>query len=634
MELATIPAYLLRNGSEPQFARAPAIREKALGIWQTHTWSDHLAHVRDFALGLASLGFGREDKLAVIGNNRPRLYWAQFSAICLGGQAVPVYQDSIATELAFVLAHSECAVIVAEDQEQVDKILHVRAQLPNLKWLIYDDPRGLLRYDEAILKSFEAVEALGVGYATRKPDHFEAEARRVTADDIALIAYTSGTTGQPKGVMLSHGNLVETTKTYLLTEDVRQTDDFLSYLPMAWVGESLYGMCVSVITGCACNCPENPETVQRDMRELGPTGMIGSPRVWENMLSQIQVRAADASLLKRTVFEYFRDVAIEVENLKTESKPVPLSLSISHLLGEVLVYGPVRDQLGLRRARWCLTGGAPLGPDAFRFFRGFGINLKQVYGSTELAGLTSIQLDGEANPDTVGPPCTGVEVKISEESGELLCRSRGVFKGYFKDAEKTRETMVDGGWVRTGDAGLIDQRGHLVVIDRAKDVGKLADGTPFAPQFIELKLKFSPFINEAVAFGDGHPFVSAMLAIDFDTVSNWADRRNVPYTNYVDLTGKDEVRSLIFEEVRKINLGLPDVSRIQRFLLLTKDLDADDNEITRTRKLRRSYIAEKYAPVIAAIYGDAPDVDLELDVTFEDGTRSMVESHLVIENAA
>ncbi len=632
-QLATIPAYLLRNEADNSFSNSPAIREKDLGIWKTYNWREYVGHVRDFALGIASLGFKRDDKLSVLGNNRPRLYWAQLSAMSLGGQAVPVYQDSIATELAFVLSHSEASIIVAEDQEQVDKILLIQDQLPNLRWLIYDYPRGLLRYDVDILKSFEDVEVLGRDFEAQNPGYFEAEVEKLEADDVALVAYTSGTTGQPKGVMLSQGNLVETTLTFLASEDVRQSDDFLAYLPMAWVGEVLYGVSASILSGCACNCPESPETLHRDLRELGPTGILGSPRVWEGMLSNLQVKAADASSLKRCIFGYFQNVAQQIEVLKVEGKAVPVTLSLLHGLGEFFVYGPVRDQLGLRRARWCLTGGAPLGPDAFRFFRGFGINLKQVYGSTEVTGLISIQPNGEANPDTVGPPCAGVNIKVDDESGELLVRSKGVFKGYYKEQEMTREALNDDGWLKTGDAGLIDERGHLVVIDRAKDVGKLADGTPFAPQFVELKLKFSPFINEAVAFGDGHPFVTAMLAIDFDAVSNWADKRNLPYTNYVDLTRKDEVRELLSDEVRKINIGLPAVSHIKRFLVLTKDLDADDNEVTRTRKLRRSFIAEKYGPVVDAFYGGAKDVDLKLDVTFEDGSRTQVDSHMIIVEA-
>lgn len=633
-EPSTIPGYLLRNARDNRLAGAPAIREKNLGIWETWDWREYVGNVRDFALGLASLGFQRDDKLAVLGNNRPRLYWGQLAAMCLGGQSVPVYQDAIASELAFVLAHSEAKVIVAEDQEQVDKILSIRDQLPDLQWLIYDDPRGLSLYEEDILRDFAAVQALGREFGQQNPSYFEDEIAKGDGQDIALMAYTSGTTGQPKGVMLSHENLLETARIFIRDEDVRQNDDFLAYLPMAWVGDGLYGLCVSIMVGCACNCPEAPETVPRDLRELGPTGIVAAPRVWEGLLSMLQVKATDASPLKRGVYEFFRNIAGRIENLKAEGKPVPAGLRLAHTVGEVMVYGPIRDQLGLRRARWCYTGGAPLGPDTFRFFRGFGINLKQVYGATEVSGLVSIQPDSQANPDTVGPPCEGIEVRIDKARGEVLVRSKGVFKGYYKEPEKTRESVDEEGWFHTGDAGLIDEHGHLVIIDRAKDVGKLTDGSPFAPQFVELKLKFSPYINEAVAFGDGRPFVSAMIAIDLDSVGNWADKRNLPYTNYMDLAQKPEVRSLIAEEIRRINLGLPEVARVRRFLLLTKDLDADDNEVTRTRKLRRGYISERYEPVINAFYNGGNEVDLKLDVTFEDGSRSQIDSHLVIEEAA
>lgn len=633
-EPTTIPGYLLRNEKDSNLSGRPAIREKYLGIWQTYNWRDYVGNVRDFALGIASLGFGRGDKLSVIGNNRPRLYWAQLAAMSLGGQSVPVYQDAIATELAFVLSHSDSKIIVAENQEQVDKILSIRDQLPALQWLIYDYDRGMTDYDVDILKSFTAVVELGREFGAKSPGYFEDEAGKVSPDDIALLAYTSGTTGQPKGVMLSHGNMIETSHIFLAHEDVKETDDFLSYLPMAWVGDGLYGLCISLISGAACNCPEGPDSLLRDLRELGPTGMIAAPRVWEGMLSNLQVKAGDSTPLKKAIYDHFTGVAQRVETLKREGKAVPGGLSLQHKLGEYLIYGPIRDQLGLRRARWCLTGGAPLGPDTFLFFRGLGVNLKQVYGSTELSGLASLQPDSQVNPDTVGPPCNGIEVKIDSNQSEVLVRSKGVFKGYFKQDDKTAEAVDSEGWFHTGDAGLIDERGHLVIIDRAKDVGKLSDGTPFAPQFVELKLKFSPYINEAVAFGDGHPFIAAMIAIDFEAVGKWAERKMLPYTNYMDLAQKPEVRELVAEEIRKINLGLPEVSRIKRFLLLTKDLDADDNEITRTRKLRRGYIAEKYEPVIQAFYGGQSDVQIKLDVTFEDGSQSQVNSHMMIEEAA
>ena len=619
----TLPRYLLRNAR--QFADRPAIREKDRGIWQTYTWRQYHDHVRDIALGLAALGFTRGGKLSVIGDNRPRLYWSQVAAMCLGGVSVPVYQDSIAKELAFVLDHAEVSVVVAEDQEQVDKILALKSQLPALKLVIYEDPRGMLQYRGADLKSLDEVEELGRRFAAEHPGHFEREIEQGRLDDVALFAYTSGTTGTPKGAMLTHANMAETGQTLAKSEDIRLDDDWLAYLPMAWVGDSLYTLVVNLMVGFTVNCPESPETVQRDLRELGPTAVLAPPRIWENMLTGVQVRAADAPRLKRWVFEWSRAAAERAEILKSEGKPVPLGLRLRLALGNFFVYGPVRDQLGLRQARWAYTGGAPLGPDTFRFFRSFGVNLKQVYGSTELTGLVSLQPDAEANPTTAGRPCPGIDVKIGER-GEVLVKSAGVFKGYFKNEAATREVIDRDGWFHTGDAGFLDPRGHLVIIDRAKDVGALADGTAFAPQFIENKLKFSPYIREAVAFGHDRPFVTAMIAIDPNTVGSWAERRGVAYTSYNDLSQKAEVRRLIGDEIGRGNETLPEAQKIRRFLLLTKDLDADDAEMTRTRKVRRRYVVEKYAPVIEAFYSGRDSVELTTAITYEDGRQGTLRS--------
>jgi long-chain acyl-CoA synthetase len=405
-DVTTLPR-LLQHNARVRGGR-PAMREKDRGIWQTHTWQEYHDHVRDFALGLAALGFRRGESLSVIGDNRPRLYWAQLAAQALGGVAVPVYQDSIARELQYVWSHAEAAVIVAEDQEQVDKIISLRDQLPHLRHVIYDDPRGLNRYRFDWLKSFEDVEEMGRQHAAQHPGAFEAEVDRGRPDDVAMICYTSGTTGNPKGAMLTHTNVVATARTFMAAEDVRPNDEWLCYLPMAWVGDSLYSLVLSLAAGFCCNCPESPETVQRDLRELGPTAVLAPPRIWENMLTSVQVKAADASPLKRWVFGRFRQVAEETEILRADGKPVPMGLRVQLALGEFFVYGPVRDQLGLRRARWAYTGGAPLGPDTFRFFRSIGVNLKQVYGSTESSALISIQPDAEANPTSAGRPCPGI----------------------------------------------------------------------------------------------------------------------------------------------------------------------------------------------------------------------------------
>jgi long-chain acyl-CoA synthetase len=629
MTAPTLPQLLLRNAET--MATRPAIREKSHGIWQTFTWAQYWVEVRDFALGLAANGFVRGDKLAVIGDNRPRLYWAQLAAQCLGGAAVPMYQDSIATELVFVLNHAEVSVVVAEDQEQVDKILSLEAQLPNLKLVVYDDPRGLLHYAGQELKSFDDVQTAGRGFGASDPGYVEAEIDRGDPDDLALLTYTSGTTGHPKGVMLSHVNLLSSAQGLIEAEDIRATDELLCYLPMAWIGDSLFALVLTLQVGFTCNCPERPETVQRDLRELGPTIAIAPPRIWENMLTLLRVRASDSTPFKRAVFGTFRRLAERAQVLNDQGKrPSPL-LRLGLAVGEILVYGPVRDQLGLRRARWVYTGGAPLGPDTFRFFRSFGINIKQVWGSTELSGLASLQPDGQADPNTVGRVIPGTEVRIAED-GEVLIRSAAVFKGYYRQPDATRDTVDEDGWFRTGDSGFVDQRGHLVIVDRAKDVGKLADGTPFAPQFVENKLKFSPFIAEAVAFGDRQPFVAAIVAIDLTTVGSWAERHNLAYTSFQDLSAKPEVRRLIAEEIAEVNASLPTAARIRRFLLLNKEFDADDNEITRTRKIRRRFVAEKYTALIEALYRRQREVELTMEITYEDGRKASLTSKIMIED--
>jgi long-chain acyl-CoA synthetase len=623
----TLP-QLLRRHAERTPERT-ALREKDLGIWQPYSWRRYWDEVQDFGLGLAAAGFGRGDKLSVIGENRPRLYFAQLAAMSLGGVSVPVYQDAIATELAYVLDHAETSVVVAENQEQVDKILSLRDRLPRLKLLVYDDPRGLLNYRDPILKSFEAVQAMGREFGAAHPGHVENAVAAGDAHDLALFSYTSGTTSRPKGVMLSHANLLSPAEVLAASENITPRDEHLAYLPMAWVGNSLISLALHQWVGFTCSFAEKPETLQRDVRELGPTLLLAPPRYWENALTAVMVRAADASPLKRRLFDYFRGVAERAHRCVAAEQPIPPGLRLQRAIGEWLVYGPVRDQLGLRRARLVYTGGAPLGADTFRFFRAIGVNLKQAYGATELSGFCAVQPDSEVDPETVGRVIAGVELKI-DDSGEVLARAGGVFQGYYKQPEATREAMTEDGWLRTGDAGFFDRRGHLVIVDRAKDVGKLVDGTVLAPQFLENKLKFSPYIGEAVVFGDGRPFVSAIVAIDPATVGNWAERHNVAYTSFQDLSGRPEVRQLIRDEIGKCNEGLPEAVRVRRFLVLNKEFDADDDEITRTRKIRRRFVAEKYAAIVDAFYRDAAEVELSTEITYEDGRKSLLRSTLVI----
>jgi long-chain acyl-CoA synthetase len=627
----TLPKLLRRHAKTS--GRTPGMREKDRGIWQTYSWRACQEHVRDFALGLAAHGFKRGDKLSVLGDNRARLYWAQIAAQALGGMSVPLYQDSIASELAHVLGHAEVSVVVAEDQEQVDKVLSLKGELPSLRLVVFEDPRGMSGYRDEILKSFDLIEAAGRTFAKEHADYYERELDRGSGADLAAIIYTSGTTGRSKGVLLSHANMIATAEDFADVEPVGHGDNWLCYLPMGWVGDMTYSLGTSMVSGTTCNCPESPETVQRDLREIGPSMFLAPPRIWETMLTGLQVKAADASWLKRRVFEYFRALAERCELLKTDGKPIPAMSRFGYRLGEFFVYGPVRDQLGLRNARTCLTGGAPLGADTFRFFRSFGVNLKQVYGATECCGLVSLQADTEADPNTVGRTVPGTQVRIGDR-GEVEVKGPGVFVGYFKQDDATRAAMTADGWLKTGDAGLVDPQGQLAIIDRAKDVGEIADGTPFAPQFVENKLKFSPYIREAVAFGDGRPFVAAMVAIDMTTVGKWAEARSLAYTSFMDLAAKPDVARLIIEEVAKINATLPGTTKVARIVLLNKELDADDAEVTRTRKVRRGFVAEKYADVITALYDGAKEARLTMDITFEDGRRTSLTSTLAVHDIA
>ena len=624
---STLPKLLQRNAEEDP--GGAGIREKTRGVWQTYSWTSYRDNVRDFALGLAALGFKRGDKLSVIGDNRPQLYFAQLAAQVLGGVSVPVYQDSIASELVFVLSHAETSVIVAEDQEQVDKALSLKDKLPKLRWIVFDDPRGLWAYNDPMLRSFEGVLKEGRAFAKLNPDYYARELAQGSGDDTAMFAYTSGTTGTPKGAMLSHRNMISTAEAFVEVNEVKRGDNWLSYLPMAWVGDTAFTLGMALVARLTVNCPENPETVQRDLRELGPDAMLAPPRIWENMLTLMQIKGGDASPLKRRIFGYFRSFAERCELNRSDGKSPSVLDRLGLAIGELLVYGPVRDQLGLRNARWCYTGGAPLGPDTYRFFRSFGINLKQVYGATEATALISCQADAEANPNTVGRPVPRIEVKI-DDRGEVMLKGPNVFVGYFKQEEATRDTITADGWLKTGDAGFFDKQGHLVIIDRAKDVGKLADGSAFAPQFIENKLKFSPFIREAVAFGDQRPMVAAMIAVDMQTVGTWAEKRGLAYTSFMDLSGKPEVAAMIGAEIAKANASLPDVQQVKRYLLLNKELEADDAEMTRTRKVRRRFVAEKYANVIEAFYGGKAEVAVSMEITFEDGRKSMLNSTIAI----
>ena len=622
----TIPKLLLRNARK--WPQETAIREKDYGIWQSYTWSDSLRNVRDFALGLRALGFAPGDTLGIIGDNRPQLYWAMAAAQSLRGIPVPLFQDSIANEIEYVLNHAEAKIIVAEDQEQVDKILEIKDQLPRLEMIIYDDPRGLRNYNLPFLFNFVRVQEMGRELEQKDPGLFERLVAHGKKDDVAIIPYTSGTTAKPKGVMLTHANLISAAELFMQVQPLYENDELMAYLPMAWIGDHLLSYVFSFVSGATCNCPEEPETVQRDIREIGPTFLFAPPRIWENLVSQTQIKIEDADRVKRAVARYFISLGIQVTEKRLRKEVIPWHHRFLYRIGEFLIYGPLRDHLGLDRTRFCLTAGAAIGPEVLLFFRALGVNLKQLWASTETSALGTLHRDGDVRPETVGPPVPGVEVRVSEE-GELLVRGPNVTRGYYKHPEATQEMWLNG-WLRTGDAAVLEPDGHVVIIDRAKDVSRLQSGAVFAPQYIENKLKFSPYIKEAVVIGDRRPFVAAMINIDSEVVSNWVEKQGIPFAGYIDLSQKREVRALVYREVETVNATLSPELRIRRFLVLHKELDPDDAEITRTRKLRRRFIAQKYSDLIEALYRDATEVTVKALITYEDGRTAEVERTLHI----
>jgi len=623
---------LVRDNAE-RFGSRVAIREKDYGIWQSYTWRDYFDQARLIALGLASLGFARGDKTAIIGDNRPQLYWAVMATQALGGVPVPIYQDSVEKEMQYILDHSEARFAVVEDQEQVDKLLHVKAQCPRLESIVYDDSRGMRGYSEPSLLSLTELAERGRKFEVGHPAHFDDELGRGRADDVAIICYTSGTTGVPKGAMLSHRNLSVTARNAAAFEGLQSDEEILSYLPMAWVGDHIFSYAQSIVTGFAINCPESAATVLHDLKEIGPTYFFAPPRIWETILTNVMVRVEDCAWPKRRLVDFFLRLAQAIEQARLNRAPVPVWRRLLAPLGHLLVGAPLRDNLGMRRLRRAYTAGEAIGPEIFVFFRALGINVKQIYGMTEASVFITVQKDDDVRLDTVGIPIPGVELRISPE-GEVLYRSPGVFQGYYKNPEATRQTL-ENGWVRSGDAGVIDHDGHLKIVDRAKDVGRLADGTLFAPKYLENKLKFSPYVKEAVCVGQDRPYVAALINIDLVAVGNWAERGGIVYTSYTDLSQKPEVYDLVRREVERVNRSLAEDevlrgARIRKFLILHKELDPDDEEITRTRKVRRGYIALKYAALIEALYGEGGHVEVEAKVTYEDGRTGTIRADVRI----
>ena len=601
-----------------------AIREKDLGIWQSWTWSEAASEIRALACGLASLGLKRGDKLAIIGDNRPRLYWAMTAAQALGAIPVPLYQDAVAEEMAYVFDNADVKIALAENQEQVDKLLEIHERYPDLEHIIFDDTRGMRLYEQEFLHDFEKVQQAGLEFDRNHADYYDREVATGNGSEISIMLYTSGTTGKPKGVVLSNDNVIITARNGIIREGLTSKEEVLAYLPMAWVGDNLFSYAQSYVAGFCVSCPESAATVASDLREIGPTYYFAPPSIYENMLTQVMIRMEDAAAIKRRIFDYFmahaRRVGVQILNRET----VSLKDSLLYKLGNILVYAPLKDVLGLSRTRLAYTAGEAIGPDIFDFYRSLGINIKQLYGQTECMVFICVQPDGEIYADTVGTPAIDVEIRI-EDNGEIMYRSPGVFQSYYKNPESTASTKTADGWVHTGDAGFFDDAtGHLKIIDRAKDVGKLSDGTLFAPKYLENKLKFFSYIKEAVLFGNERDFSTAFINIDLDAVGNWAERRNIAYSGYIDLAGQQAVYDLIKECVDKVNQDVSQDARlgnsqIRRFLILHKELDADDGELTRTRKVRRSFVGERFDKLVNALYSEQQQCHIETEVTFEDG---------------
>jgi long-chain acyl-CoA synthetase len=633
--LDTVPKLLLHNAR--RYGSRPAFREKAYGIWQTWSWSQTKDEIEAFAVGLKLLGLQAGETVAIIGDNRPHLYWAFCAAQSLGAIPVPVYQDSVAEEMAYVLTHAEVRYAIVEDQEQADKVLSVAADVGTIRKIVYNDPRGLQKYDPNDLVSIESVQEAGRKALEADPAVRKAWLDGVAAgkgSDVSVVLYTSGTTGRPKGVMLTQENVVVSGRNANLFDHFTPDDTMIAYLPMAWVGDHIFSYGQAFAGALCVSCPESPDTITEDRREIGPTYFFAPPRVFENMLTQIMVRMEDAGRLKKWIFDYFLKVARRVGEPILDGRPVPFGDRLRYWIGDILVYGPLRNRMGFSNLRVAYTAGEAIGPELFSFFRSLGMNLKQLYGQTEASVFITLQPNGEVYPETVGKPGPDVQIRIAE-SGEVLFKSPGVFLRYYKNDEATAATKTADGWVHTGDAGFIDQRGHLRIIDRAKDVGRLNDGTLFAPKYIENRLKFYPEVKEVVAVGHGRDFVTVLINIDLTSVGNWAERNNVIYASYQELAAHPDVYAMIERRIDELNKSLASEemvagSQIRRFLILHKELDADDGELTRTQKVRRSFIAERYAPLIAALYDGATRCNIKTEVTFEDGRKGVIEGDVRI----
>jgi long-chain acyl-CoA synthetase len=623
----TIPKLFLEKAKQYGSKRI-AMREKESGIWRPITWAEYLEQVKHIALGLLEMGLQRDDKVAMIGDNRPEGLWTEMAALCAGGVAVWLFQDCLMDEVQYIVDHSDTKFLVCEGQEEVDKALSIVDKCPKLEKIIWDDPKGMRHYQDSILISLKEIAELGREADRRDPGLFERLIADRHGDHVALLFYTSGTTSLPKGVLLTHNNMLTMGQHLMEVDPCRETDDFVSFLPFAWIGEQMMSISCGLMLGFTVNFPESPETALADLREIGPHVMFAPPRLYEQMTRTVQVKHLDSSYIKRTAYRLAMNIGYKVAEMQFRKQPVPFYWKLLGWLAYVTVQKKLRDNLGLSRIRNAYTGGAAMGPDHFRFFHAIGVNLKQIYGQTEIAGISVVHRTGDIKFDTVGKPIPGTEIKIVE-NGEIASRGSSVFVGYYKDPEATRKTLVDG-WLYSGDRGFIDEDGHLVVFDRSKDVMTLRDGRPFSPQYLETRLKFSPYIKDAWIIGNDRDYVTAVICIDYSVVGKWADEKGMNYTSYSELSQKEKVYDLVAAQVIESNKDLPEVARIGKFINLYKEFDADDDELTRTRKLRRAFVESRYEAILSALYSDEDMVHIDTTITYEDGREVHINTDLKI----
>lgn len=623
----TLPQLLFRHSQ--MTPDQPAMRERIYGIWQDVSWGEFAEGVRRFCLGLIELGLKREETIAIIGDNRPEWVIAELAAQAAGAKAIGIYQDAVVKEVHYILTHADVSFIVVEDQEQVDKIIELWPELEGIHKVIYYDPKGLRSYDEDYLMSFSEVQELGRAFDLENPELFDERLAAGKGSDLAILSTTSGTTANPKLAMLTHDNLLSMARNLLAVDPLEPGDNLVSFLPLAWIGEQMMSLAGGMQVGIIINFPEEPETVQSDIREIAPRVMFSPPRIWENLVSQVQVKMEDSTVIKRRIFNWAMNIGHQMADVRFRKEQPSPGLRRRYWLANWMVFAEIKDHLGMRFLKRAYTGGAALGPDVFRFFHALGVNLKQIYGSTEISGIAVVHRDGDIKFQTVGTPIPETEIQI-DENGEILLRSPAVMSGYYRNPQATSASLREG-WLFSGDAGYFDEDGHLVVIDRASDVMTLHDGTKFSPQFIENKLKFSPYIKEAVVFGGDWPFVTAVINIEFANVGKWAENNQLAYTTYTDLSQKSPVYQLVRAHVEQANDDLPPAARIRRFLLLHKELDADDAELTRTRKVRRGLITQRYDDLVSALYSEASHIDVETTITYQDGRTANLKTRIHIE---